>query len=99
MTTNSIYGPALAPWSATDTLLRDADGHSIASGGNNRSVRGPELAASLRLAAAAPDLLHALRLMMREHDALQMAEGSTNDRWPAATIARAAIARATGGDQ
>lgn len=49
-----------------------------------------------RLIAAAPELLAALRLMLREHDALQMAKGETGDRWPAATKARAAIARATG---
>lgn len=49
-----------------------------------------------RLIAAAPDLLHALRLMLREHDALQLAEGSTEDRWTAATIARAAINKAEG---
>ena len=48
-----------------------------------------------RLMAAAPDLLDALRLMLREHDALQMAKGETGDRWPAATKARAAIAKAT----
>jgi len=49
-----------------------------------------------RLIAAAPDLLHALRLMLREHDALQMAEGSTEDRWTAAAVARTAIAKAEG---
>lgn len=48
------------------------------------------------LIAAAPDLLHALRLMLREHDALQLAKGSTEDRWTAATIARAAINKAEG---
>jgi predicted HD phosphohydrolase len=48
-------------------------------------------AANARLIAAAPDLLHALRLMLREHDALQMAEGSTDDRWAAATLARAVL--------
>ena len=51
-----------------------------------------------RLIAAAPDLLHALNLMLREHDALQMAENSTEDRWPAATLARAVISKATGGN-
>ena len=48
------------------------------------------------LIAAAPDLLHALRLMLREHDALQLAEGSTEDRWTAATLARVAINKAEG---
>lgn len=49
-----------------------------------------------RLIAAAPDLLAALKSMLREHDALQLAERRTGDRWPAATLARAAIAKATG---
>ena len=49
-----------------------------------------------RLIAAAPDLLHALNLMLREHDALCLANGTTEDRWPAAGIARAAINKATG---
>lgn len=53
--------------------------------------------ANARLLAAAPDLLHALRLMLREHDALCLADGMTEDRWPAATLARAVIAQA-GGD-
>jgi predicted HD phosphohydrolase len=48
-------------------------------------------AANADLIAAAPDLLHALRLMLREHDALQMAEGSTDDRWRAATLARSVL--------
>jgi hypothetical protein len=45
------------------------------------------------LIAAAPDLLLALELMLREHDALQIAEGKHDDRWPAATLARALIAK------
>ena len=49
-----------------------------------------------RLIAAAPDLLHALNLMLREHDALCLANGTTEDRWHAAGIARAAINKATG---
>jgi len=54
-------------------------------------VISAEDAANARLIAAAPDLLHAMRLMLREHDALQMAEGSTDDRWAAATLARAVL--------
>ena len=50
--------------------------------------------ADARLIAAAPDLLHALNLMLREHDALQISENRTDDRWPAATAARAAIQKA-----
>lgn len=49
-----------------------------------------------RLIAAAPDLLAALEKILREHDALQMAERKTGDRWTAATLARAAIAKAGG---
>jgi hypothetical protein len=49
--------------------------------------------ANARLIAAAPDLLHALRMMLREHDALQIAENRTDDRWPAATLARNLIDR------
>ena len=59
---------------------------------------GREDFANAQLIAAAPDLLHALNLMLREHDALQIAEGSTEDRWPAATLARAVISKATGGN-
>jgi len=44
--------------------------------------------ANARLIAAAPDLLHALRLMLREHDALQLSQNRTDDRWPSATLAR-----------
>jgi hypothetical protein len=47
-----------------------------------------EAIANARLIAAAPDMVYALNLMLREHDALQMAIGSTEDRWPAATLAR-----------
>lgn len=52
--------------------------------------------ANALLIAAAPDLKHALTLMLREHDALCLATASTEDRWPAAAVARAAIAKATG---
>ena len=47
-----------------------------------------------RLIAAAPELLAALRLMMREYEALRFEQP---ERWPtAAAAARAAIAKATG---
>ena len=55
---NAKYTPG--PWSADRTVLRNAKGQSIASGGNNRVVCCEEPAASLRLAAAAPDLLASL---------------------------------------
>ena len=62
-------------------------------------VNGPDYdtrAANARLIAAAPDLAWALERMLREHDALQMAIGSTEDRWEAATYARATLAKARG---
>jgi hypothetical protein len=47
-----------------------------------------------RLIAAAPDLLDALRLMMREYEALRFEQP---ERWPtAAAAASAAIAKAEG---
>jgi len=50
--------------------------------------------ANIRLIAAAPDVLVALRLMLREYDALRFEQP---ERWPAAaTAARAAIAKAEG---
>jgi len=50
--------------------------------------------ADARLIAAAPDLLAALRTMMREYECLRYEQP---ERWPeAAKAARAAIARATG---
>ena len=67
---------------------RDAVGETVYT-----DTRNP---ADARLIAAAPDLLAALKGILREHDALQMAEGRTGDRWPAATRARAAITKATG---
>ena len=44
--------------------------------------------ANARLLAAAPDMLHALRLMLREHAIHQLTAGSTGDIWPAVTLAR-----------
>lgn len=77
------------PWSVGGkythkTVLLNAKGESIASGGNNRSVVGEELEASLILAAAAPDLLEALIGVLRVAD-------RKTDEFDAA---RAAIAKA-----
>ncbi len=83
----SIHAPA-----GSDTYLVAA-GSQIVFAINKGTIPTREDA---RLIAAAPDLLAALRLMLREHDALQMAKGNTGDRWPAATKARAAIAKAIG---
>jgi len=66
------------PWSAHGTVLRDAAGNSIASGGNNRVVVGHTLWASIKLAAAAPDLLEALApfaALLQEHN--NKGDGST----------------------
>jgi hypothetical protein len=65
---------------------------AVASGDYDRATR----AANARLIAAAPELLVALRDMLREHDALVMATSGAGDRWSAATRARAVIAKATG---
>jgi hypothetical protein len=49
-----------------------------------------------RLLTAAPDMLDALRLMMREYEALRFEQP---ERWPtAAAAARAAIAKAEGAE-
>ena len=61
------------PWSVggkykNPTVLVNAKGESIASGGNNRAVVGEELEASLRLAAAAPELLASLQLLVAHLD-------------------------------
>lgn len=69
---------APGPWStggkyATKTVLLNAKGESIASGGNNRSVQGEELEASLQLAAAAPDLLEACWLAVEKLESMGLA--------------------------
>lgn len=54
------HTPAPGPWSFSSTVLRDANGNSIASAGNNRAIVGEVLHASLRQAAASPEMLAAL---------------------------------------
>jgi hypothetical protein len=59
---NNNAKPAPGPWTAGGgyafkSVLKDAAGRSIASGGNNRAIQGAELEATLTLAAAAPELL------------------------------------------
>lgn len=76
----------LGPWYASASQFgyvtaTDYDGNPI-------TVCTTRSEADARLISAAPDMVHALRLMLREHDALQMAENRTGDRWPAATLAR-----------
>jgi len=93
------HTPAPGPWSAGGTyafksVLRDAQGRSIASGGNNRQIQGKELEDSLILAAAAPELLAACQAMFNAMSPeIQGSPGSPLE------LARAAIAKATGSAQ
>lgn len=56
-----------------------------------RLLPDDEATGNARLIAAAPEMKLALIHLLREHDALQMAEGSHEDRWSAATIARSIL--------
>lgn len=87
-----------APWAIVDSVpcseigyraILDADGFTICD-------PSPMGESNSRLISAAPDLLEALEKMLREHDALQLAENRTGDRWLAATVARLAIRKARG---
>lgn len=85
------------PW----YLAGDADGTMITTGGQPIAVWPPqggtiEQCANARLIAAAPDMVRALELLLREHDALQMATGYKGDRWAAATYARSILKKAKG---
>ena len=80
------------PWASDTTGVKDADGYSVCSTGNNRAIVGAERTANLQLIAAAPDLLDALRRMLR-HIPDDMGGASLSDD---IHRARAAIARATG---
>lgn len=90
--------PTAAPWNVGGkyefkSVLLNARGQSIASGGNNRAVQGKELEDSLILASAAPDLLVALiEIMGRVSPDIERADKSMN---AAMAKGRAAIARAT----
>lgn len=91
---------APAPWGlggkyANKTVLQDANGNSIASGGNNRTIVGEELEASLQLAAAAPELLFALHYLAMQASMLAPEDAGHQIHATLAT-ARAAIAKATG---
>jgi hypothetical protein len=77
------------------SVLLNARGESIASGGNNRSVQGQELEDSLRLAAAAPELLAALaELLAAYRYVVKLYDPNTDDAY--SVRARAAIAKAQG---
>lgn len=99
------------PWSvggkyAQKTVLLNAIGESIASGGNNRAVVGAELEASLLLASFAPQMLTDLQeaaKTLRHYEALHRAkntEESTKKADVNAALAarfEATITKATGG--
>lgn len=87
------------PWTVEHLTLKNARGESIASAGNNRKVGGTELAASLRLAAAAPELLVALQELLKHVPVPRVAMGNNfDDPFPLPDYikqARAAITKAT----
>ena len=94
---NHTPGPWLYDHQDNRALITDTQGFTVIElHALENSTAHSALADNARLIAAAPDLLHALNLMLREHDALCLANGTTEDRWPAAGIARAAINKATG---
>lgn len=108
MNTKHTPGPwSVGRKSGYKTVLLNARGESIASGGNNRAVQGAELEASLVLAAAAPELLAYARLEQARSISEDLAETALVlagwDRTPgtaqafADTMRNAAIAKATGG--
>ena len=83
------------PWTCDAIGVKDSDGYSVCSTGNNRVIIGDERAANLHLIAAAPDLLDALRRVLR-HIPADFGGASLSDD---IHRARRAIARATGADQ
>jgi len=88
MTTNHTPGS----WVCDATGVKDSDGYSICSTGNNRAIIGDERAANLHLIAAAPDLLEALRRILR-HIPADAGGASLSDDF---CRAQWAINRATG---
>ena len=90
-------GPWFYDTGKTEALIVEEDGATVAEIRTTyQTTAHRSLEANARLMAAAPDLLAALKKIMLEHDALQMADKKTGDRWPAATLARAAIKKAEG---
>jgi hypothetical protein len=91
-----------SPWlydinpKAPEAIIVDVDGYTILElSALENSTAASDLEDNVRLIAAAPNLLLTLRQMLREHDALQMANSSTEDRWPCATEARRLIDQLT----
>lgn len=88
----------LGPWkydinkNATEAIIMDLEGYTVVElHALENSTCSSDLEDNARLIAFAPNLLLTLKQMLREHDALQMASGSTEDRWPCATEARRLI--------
>jgi hypothetical protein len=93
---------SLGPWlydinpKAPEAIIVDFEGFEVAHiSALENSTSASDLKDNVRLIAAAPNLLLTLKQMLREHDALQMANGSTEDRWPCATEARRLIDQLT----
>ena len=93
---------SLGPWlydinpKAPEAMIVDFEGFEVAHiSALENSTSASDLKDNVRLIAAAPNLLLALKQMLREHDALQLANGSTEDRWPCATEARRLIDQLT----
>lgn len=84
-------------WIAKAHVVKDADGSVVATCGGSSLDQKYENAAMI---AASPKLLEALRGLLREHDAITIANGGkpgVSDRWPdRAKAARDAIEAATG---
>jgi hypothetical protein len=81
----------LAPWKAPASQFGYVT--AIDNYGNPVTVCSARSEADARLIAAAPDMLHALRLMLREHAIHQLSAGNTGDIWPSATLARSILNR------
>ena len=93
---------SLGPWlyainpKAPEAIIVDFEGSTVARlSATENTTAASDLKDNARLIAAAPNLLLTLKQMLREHDALQMANGSTEDRWPCATEARRLIDQLT----
>ena len=92
----------LGPWqydinpNATEAIIVDWEGYTVVElSALAHSTCASDLEDNARLIAAAPNLLLALKQMLREHDALVLASDSTEDRWPCAAEARRLIYRLT----
>ena len=95
MTVNPTLAPTLThtpgPWKAPASQFGYV--MAIDNYGNPVTVCSARSEADARLIAAAPDMLHALRLMLREHAIHQLSAGNTGDIWPSATLARSILNR------